>query len=348
MLPTLARLFEKMNEGMMIIDANWRILFANDFARRYLSLTPTDDKLSEELIPKMSGQLILGEDFADMTPHGPDEGSIAFEASSIPEMSLPFTLSVYVSRPNEEGIRFVLLRDVTKERNEERWKGRLLSLISHKLMTPINSVKMAIGSILDEVAGPVVVRQRELLNVAINKLRLLESSVRRLIEYALFQETAKREPIEEIDAVVVVQEFCPRYASQQEKQVKIDVRSGIETAMVKMPEKFFVGALECILENAIKFHDGPLVNIEISFRRDPATQELEIAIKDDGPGIPPAIQIDIFSAFVQRDDDGAGNVEGMGLGLPYVKGLMGLLGGRISLESKVGHGTTIRLFFPRP
>lgn len=346
-LPSLTRLFEKMDEGMMVVDTEWRILYANDFARRYLGIAQTDERLRAELIPQMAGRLTLRAD-AHMRPAGDvEERSIAFEASSIPGSSLHFTLSVYMSRPNEDGMRFVLLRDVTQERSGELWKGRFLSLVSHKLITPINVIKMAMYNLADGVAGLLTERQNSLVHTCREKLEVLENSVRRLLEYVSLYAQVREGATSSLDAVAVVEAYCRRFAkAERDKKVEVRVQSGAVTETIGVHEKHFFTALDCIFDNAVKFHPGPVVHIAVSFRRDGITKEFEIAIRDDGPGIPAPIQRDIFSEFIQRDDDLTGNVQGMGLGLPFVKGIMGLFGGRIALDSRSGQGTTVRLLFP--
>jgi signal transduction histidine kinase len=346
-LPSLTRLFEKMDEGMMVVDAEWHILYANDFARRYLGLAQTDERLRAELIPQMAGRLTLRTD-GHMRPAGEvEERSIAFEASSLPGSSLPFTLSVYMSRPNEDGMRFVLLRDVTRERNEELWKGRFLSLVSHKLATPINVVKMAMSNMADGVTGTLTVRQREMVDTCMKKLAILETSIRRLLEYVKLHTMVREEQAQELDVVPETEAYCKRFAKVERlKKVDVRIQLGAESALIGVHEKHFIAALDSIFENAVKFHPGPVVHIFVSFRRDGITKEFEIAIRDDGPGIPAPIQRDVFSEFIQRDDELTGNVQGMGLGLPFVKGIMGLFGGRIALDSRSGQGTTVRLLFP--
>ena len=346
-LPSLTRLFEKMDEGMMVVDAEWNILYANDFARRYLGLAQTDERLRTELITQMAGRLMLRAD-AHLRPAGDvEERSIAFEASSLPGTSLHFILSVYMSRPNEDGMRFVLLRDVTRERNEELWKGRFLSLVSHKLVTPINVVKMALYNLADGIAGSLTARQSQLVQTCREKMALLENSVHRLLEYVSLYAQVQQEASKELDAVAEVEAYCRRFAkAERVKKVEVRVQPNAETATIGVHQKHFFTALDCVFDNAVKFHPGPVVHIDVVFRHDRITKEFEVAVRDDGPGIPAPIQRDIFSEFIQRDDDLTGNVQGMGLGLSFVKGIMGLFGGRISLDSRSGQGTTVRLLFP--
>lgn len=347
-MPTLARLFDKMDEGMLIVDRDWGILYANDFARRYLNLQH-ESRVHEELIAKLSGRFIFDTDL-DHVFAGQDIGSewsVQFEAASRGEGQAPFVLSIYMSRPNEDGDRFLLLRDVTEERDEELWKEKFLSLISHKLMTPITTISLSLSTMGEEILGPLTPKQREGVAVCAEKLKVLERSVQRLLQYASLEKMEMQGAAQKIDAVKLTADFCTRFARQgRKKKAVIRCSGGPEDSAVVASESLFLSALDNILDNAVKFHPGPEVHIDIAFRRDAATGELEIGIHDDGPGIPPALQGEIFKEFVQRDDDFTGNVEGMGLGLPFVHHLMRIFKGRIVLESAPDAGTTVRLIFP--
>jgi signal transduction histidine kinase len=70
--------------------------------------------------------------------------------------------------------------------------------------------------------------------------------------------------------------------------------------------------------------------------------EVEIAISDDGPGIPSDVIPRIFDPFFTTKDVG----EGSGLGLSIVHGIVDRHGGRIDVKSRVGEGTTFRVFLP--
>ena len=71
-------------------------------------------------------------------------------------------------------------------------------------------------------------------------------------------------------------------------------------------------------------------------------------MRDRGPGIPPEVQEKIFDKFYQVEPSFTGQVEGWGLGLAFVKKVVETHGGRVTLESALGSGTLVRLWFPAP
>jgi signal transduction histidine kinase len=100
-----------------------------------------------------------------------------------------------------------------------------------------------------------------------------------------------------------------------------------------------------LLSNAVKFTSSG-GEVRISTRLDEAG-DLEFAVKDTGIGIP-ADQISrVMEPFYQVDGSLARQQDGTGLGLTIAKSLAELHGGRLTLESEIRRGTTIRLILPR-
>jgi signal transduction histidine kinase len=82
--------------------------------------------------------------------------------------------------------------------------------------------------------------------------------------------------------------------------------------------------------------------IHIAASRPGSSGDVEITIADDGPGIPPEVISRIFDPFFTTKDVG----EGSGLGLSIVHGIIERHGGRITVQSRVGEGTTFRITLP--
>lgn len=349
-IPQLERLFEKLEEGVLIVDREWGILYANDFARRSLGLG-VEDHLRQELISKLEGRFLSEMDIGNVIAGSGagEEWSITFDAiSQRHEGHEPFTLSIYMSRPSDDGTRFILLRDVTEERREELSKEKFLSLISHKLITPISVVALSLSSLRDGICGPLTDKQLGSVEVASEKVRLLERSVRKLIDFAALCRLGHAGAIGRIDAAQVVKAYGERFARRPvTKRAIVTFEREAADATIVAGRAMLESALEALLDNAVKFHPGPEVNITARVFRDTASGRMEISIQDDGPGISPVLQREVFDAFVQRDDDFTGNIEGFGLGLPYVGHLMKLLGGEVRLVSEENRGTTVTLVFPK-
>jgi signal transduction histidine kinase len=100
-----------------------------------------------------------------------------------------------------------------------------------------------------------------------------------------------------------------------------------------------------LLTNALKFTPRGSVAVTCAHRR--GSREIAIAVKDTGIGIAETDQARIFEAFSQADPVSTRETGGTGLGLAICQRLAAVLGGRITLESKVRHGSTFTLIIPQ-
>lgn len=341
----LTRLFEKMADGVLVIDNGWNIVFANSRARAYLNIPTSAHRVREDLIPKLSNQFVLSTELIDVAID--DEQSVAFEASNRPEFSFDMVLSIYMSRSTDDGLRFLIIRDVTEDQREELLKRSFLSLISHKFLTPIAVIRGALENIRAGVMGPTTEKQVEALNKGLERLDGLSGIVRRLSEYTRLQAERPGTRLPHMDAMDVVRRFCEEYGSRaSSKGAKIVIEPAACDAVVAAREAQLIAILENLFDNAVKFSARDGVRISVEGRRAGDEGEFCLRVCDDGPGIPPSVQANVFKEFAQRDDDFTGNTEGLGLGLPMVRNLMNLFGGRVEIESSPGRGTSVKLFFP--
>ena len=115
---SLASIFEYMRDGIMVVDMAWNILFANSMARKILSLSKDHTHVAEHLIPLLSKQFVLSTEFDQI--ESIEENSIAFEATGAAGLPSEIVYFIYLSRPNEHGLRFVLLQDVTDHMSDKQ------------------------------------------------------------------------------------------------------------------------------------------------------------------------------------------------------------------------------------
>src|ERR1043166_6061035 len=100
--------------------------------------------------------------------------------------------------------------------------------------------------------------------------------------------------------------------------------------------------LKNLLGNAVKFTSAGRVTVAAAAK----SGGVEISVSDTGPGIPPEALSVIFEPFRQGDSSLTRSYGGVGLGLYIVKSFLTLLGGRITVESEVGRGSTFRVWLP--
>jgi signal transduction histidine kinase len=129
----------------------------------------------------------------------------------------------------------------------------------------------------------------------------------------------------------------------EEKQVTIEVDVESDLPAIKADHEYLTAALECLVDNAIKFSDKPGTVVKLS-----AYQEGEhvcLTVRDQGRGIPNYELKNIFQKFYQIDRNKYED-QGAGSGLAIVKGVIELHGGTIVVDSPPGEGTTFTIYLP--
>lgn len=103
-----------------------------------------------------------------------------------------------------------------------------------------------------------------------------------------------------------------------------------------------------IVGNAVKFTSEGYVSIDVSGERGPQGYQLALAVTDTGIGIPKNRIDDVFRAFEQVDSAATRSFEGTGLGLAISAKLLSLMGGRVTVQSEAGKGSTFTVFLQMP
>jgi len=125
-------------------------------------------------------------------------------------------------------------------------------------------------------------------------------------------------------------------------KISITVSPEAANVDVEVDRDVVVQAVLNLLANAVKYGGG-VVDVEVGADATWAA----IAVRDYGPGIPPAEQARIFREFYRAPEAYRAGVEGTGLGLALVKRHVEALGGTVSVSSTVGEGATFTIRLPR-
>jgi signal transduction histidine kinase len=227
-----------------------------------------------------------------------------------------------------------------------RAKERFYNAISHDLRTPVTAVKGYTELLLAGVAGEMPDKAQRYVQNTHRAAQSLLALVNDLLDFAKLEagkvEVELREcPLSEIvaDAVSAVE---PQAAAKGLGLVLPD--PGEMPALITDPKRARQ-VLVNLLSNAVKFTTAGTVSVEIdefeNGRGDDSGPQIQIRVRDTGPGIAPEDRERVFAEFEQV----AGS-EGTGLGLPISRKLARLLGGDLRLAAEVGEGSTFVFSLP--
>jgi signal transduction histidine kinase len=240
---------------------------------------------------------------------------------------------------------FLILRDITEEKKEHLLKQSFLSLISHKLRSPLTTI-CGYLSLISEGEKNLPPELRDYFRRIDRRSRELNSLVEKLLAYT----DIINEGMSADEKTSNVNEALRRSASDVaqryiEKKVHIENSLPSELPDLAISQGSLTMVFSNLLDNAVKFNDKEEVIVEI--RGTIGDEEVEFSVSDNGRGIPDQDVERIFKPFYQVERSMTGNIEGVGLGLPLVKHLLETHGGKMRVESTPGKGSTFTFNLPR-
>jgi signal transduction histidine kinase len=227
----------------------------------------------------------------------------------------------------------------------DRLKSIFLSHVSHELRTPLTSVKGFVENMLLGVTGPLAEKQvHNLIRVKVNADRLI-----RMITNLLDQSRIEFGKIELSASTLCLRECVEDVIAQlrplaDEKKLHLELHSMGEDLFLRADSDKLTQIFTNLLDNAIKYTpSGGQIMIELSSN---GQGYANIAVVDDGIGIPMEVQNKLFDPFFQAHHKTKIGAKGLGLGLSIAKHLTELHGGTLSVTSKPGAGSRFACMIP--
>lgn len=247
---------------------------------------------------------------------------------------------------------------VMKTLQGEEEDNKMLSLVSHKLKTPLSIINGYSEAILSQSAkenfSPFTAKALEEIHKQGTKLCNL---VDKLLFFNKVNSLTRRDLVQRTINLKQLLKTCASDAiSQHEEMMSIPPSSTISkrgtfieidcpaSLELKADEELLSFMAEELMANAIKFNNKleKVIKVQCANHGD----SISISIRDHGEGIRPQDVNNIFDRFYQVDDYFTGQIDGWGLGLTMVKKIMDLHGGSINVVSDRGLGSIFTLRFP--
>jgi len=232
-------------------------------------------------------------------------------------------------------------------RQQLQFKDQFLSHVSHELRTPLTSIYQFTTILLDGLAGELNTEQREHLETMLRSAKQLRGMISDLLE-ATRAESGKIsiEPRCLVAADVIQQAVSMMKASAQEKRIGLEAAVDTRIPMIYADPDRALQALLNLIENAIKFTptEGSVMVKACLVEAD--HDFVYISVADTGRGITPEARNLIFERLYQDPNSIDDSRKGLGLGLYITRELIRLHGGRIWVESQLGHGTVFSFTLP--
>ena len=210
----------------------------------------------------------------------------------------------------------------------ERLRSSMLTSVSHDLRTPLASIIGGLSSLRSHGARYDEATRAELLSTALSEAERLDRFVGNLLDMTRLDAGAISPKLEPVDVGDLISTTLRRAAPILGDRA---VASSVEPGLPPLPLDFVLAeqVLFNLLDNAAKY--SPDGRIEIVARR--AGGDVEIMVRDEGPGIPPEALPHLFEKFY-RADAGDRRRAGTGLGLAIARGFVEAQGGTVSVRNR--------------
>jgi PAS domain S-box-containing protein len=331
-------------DGVIVFDHDGQATVANPAMGRLLG-QPFEEIVGRDIDTLMGGNV-------DADDQEVISSLLKDQVQSYPGLKLQWgnkTLSVSFA-PVQDNLgqtagTVAVFRDFTREAELERMKSVFVSTVSHELRTPLNAILGYADMLKEAVYGTLSDKQLGAIErIMANSKRQL-SIVNDLLDQAQIEAgkiTLKVTPFNLAELVDDVQGVMGVLTQAKGLELTRHITTDVP-AMVPGDQQRLHQILVNLVGNAIKFTEEGEIQVRV-YRPNPAHWALEVS--DTGCGIPPEAQPYIFDPFRQVDDSITREHTGSGLGLSIVKQLTTLMGGEITLASKVGHGSTFTIVLP--
>jgi len=222
-------------------------------------------------------------------------------------------------------------------------KSRFLANVSHELRAPVTAVIGLTRLLIDPLSDPLSFEQRRQVDLIGGSAGDLLTLVNDLLDLAK-AEAGRIEPQwSEVDLRAVFGQLRGQLRPLATRpEVDFEVEEP-EVPSVRSDEVLLARVLRNLLTNAIKFTAEGSVTLAARAVGD----DVEFTVADTGAGIPPELHERIFEEFYQVPGSRAVTGKGTGLGLPYARRLVGVLGGGLRVDSAPGAGSTFTVRLPK-
>ncbi len=320
-LETLEEALESVGEAFGLFDADGEPIFLN--ARYRMLFDSQSDGLEpgDEIVQKRGDQWLRSS--ARLTASG---------------KRVHVHADVTALKRTEDALREA--RDAAEQAS--RAKSQFLATMSHELRTPLNAI-IGFAEMLAEQPGLDHKKQREYAMTIRQAGRHLLSLLNDILDLSRIEAGAYRLDCVPLSLAETAHQVVEMLAGEARAHEITIINAIPETLMVMADERALRQILINLVGNAVKF-TPPGGQVTISAQ--PLEGEVEVVVADTGEGIAPGDIARVLEPFVQGEDAMNRRHGGAGLGLPLVKRLVELHGGRLRLESERGRGT--RAIFTLP
>jgi PAS domain S-box-containing protein len=343
-----------MSDAVYILDMRNRIVNVNPAGQQLLSLSRA------EILGRHTSDVFKNQaDILNGYQHALNIREEITVGEETTERHYELSISPLTDRFDKILGRAVILHDISDRKQAEnamaiardralessRVKSEFLARVSHELRTPLGVIRGYADLLSEPVYGTLSELQAKAVNEIIDSTQRISDMVGELLDEARLAAGAVQleiKPFNPGEILDDVKEKLSVLAGQKKLALTAEIDPGLPEQLVGDPTRINQMVTN-LTSNSIKFTRQGKVNIRFYVHD---TDKWAFEVTDTGPGIPKEAHESIFEPFRQADSSIPRIFGGTGLGLSIVKHLTNLMGGKITVQSEVGNGSTFTVILP--
>lgn len=242
-------------------------------------------------------------------------------------------------------LSFILLyRNLNNQRRLTQLKNNFISNMTHELKTPLSTVSVALEAISNFDVLEDRAKTKDYLAISQSEITRLSLLVDKVLSFQKMESGLEKMKKDEIVIQELIEKVIGSMRLQLEKKgATLETQFPEESVRIAGDQVHLTNVLYNLIDNALKYSNThPHIKISLQTLSD----KIVLKIADNGIGIPQEFLSGIFDRFFRVPDGERHNIKGYGLGLFYVKQVLELHGGQISVDSKEQEGSCFTLTIP--
>jgi two-component system phosphate regulon sensor histidine kinase PhoR len=323
----LTGILSSMNEGVLVVGADGRIVLTNPALRAMLLIGP--DAVGKSVLQVVRNAEL--DQLLERAARGePSEAELDLKGI----MRRRVLVRAVMLQDEPRGVLAVFV-DVTELRKLEAVRRDFVANASHELRSPLTTVRAA-AETLRTVDNDTKASQRFIELIQRNAERLA-NLIDDLLELSRIESRELKLDLEPLALAPVVERALSQHAHRAQLKRIALTHEDPGALAVRADRRALDHVLGNLIDNALKYcPEGAAVRVVVAAE----DGSVRVSVADTGPGIPSEHLARVFERFYRVDAGRSRELGGTGLGLSIVKHLVEAMGGRVSVESRPGAGST--------